>query len=1108
MASEPFVDIKESPTTIDRTHFYFVNEKVDILDDDTRLREIAKRYNYLLDISPLFKAFIDARASKDSKFRSIVEKVEQTNFVSILNGSHNAKSAKATNKNEIRQRKSEKEEDAELLKNDDFDDNSGIIEFTESPTYIHGKLREYQIQGLNWLISLHENHLSGILADEMGLGKTLQTISFLGYLRFFKGVVGPHLVIVPKSTLENWQREFGKWIPEFKPVILTGDKEQRSDIISNKIMKCDFDVLISSYEIVIKEKATLKKVFWNYIIIDEAHRIKNEQSLLSQVIRLFTSRNRLLITGTPLQNNLHELWALLNFILPDVFTDSEQFDTYFGGSASNATDQKGHEDPEQHQEIIKQLHTILSPFLLRRIKAQVEKSLLPKKELNLYVTLSPLQKKLYKKLLEKDLDAVNGLNGKKESKTRLLNIVMQLRKCCNHPYLFDGVEPGPPYTTDEHLVYNSEKLKVLDKMLKKFKKEGSRVLIFSQMSRMLDIMEDFCFFRGYQYNRIDGSTEHEDRIKQIDEYNAEDSEKFIFLLTTRAGGLGINLTSADIVVLFDSDWNPQADLQAMDRAHRIGQKKQVKVFRMVTDNSIEEKVLERAMKKLRLDQVVIQQARALPSNTNQKMEKDELLNMIRYGAQDIFDNKTSESKDGEDFDLDSILENSEKKTKELNSKYAKLGFDELQELNDDQSSTYTWNGTDFKKQQTTQKIGSGLMYLNPGKRERKENYSIDAYYRDALSTSGRAASTEPKAPRPPKQLQLYDHQFYNPNLLILHEKEKNWFKKQSKYQVPIPTSSEHGKSLEVLQNKAKFEQLQVDNAEPLTEEQEKIKENYIEEGFGNWSRREFNYFIQLSGRYGRSAIDRIAYDFINHNVVTQQKTYEEVVAYSDIFWVRYTEIDGFEKYIHQIEQGEEKIAKQLKQQKCLHKKIAQYSYPLEDLKLLHPPSSATFTAEEDAFLLVQLYKHGVDSEGIYETIHKEILKSNIFKFDYFLKSRTNTELNRRCNSLLANVVKEFDTLETQMKTELTNKKRALSAAKGVATKRQKAAKEQLTENSVKIVSKNNSTAAKATKGPAVSMKVELPPRKKPGPAPGTKYASRPGPKKKPSSRTITEYFKK
>ncbi|VDK51670.1 unnamed protein product [Gongylonema pulchrum] len=205
----------------------------------------------------------------------------------------------------------------------------------------------------------------------------------------------------------------------------------------------------------------------------------------------------------------------------------------------------------------------------------------------------------------KDIDVVNGA-GKLE-KARIMNILMHLRKCCNHPYLFDGAEPGPPYTTDQHLVDNSGKMVLLDKLLAKLKTQGSRVLIFSSMSRMLDLLEDYCWWRNYRYCRLDGQTVHEERQRSIDEFNKPNSDKFIFMLTTRAGGLGINLTAADVVIIYDSDWNPQVDLQAMDRAHRIGQKKQVRVFRFITDNTVDERIIERAEMKLHLDSIVIQQ---------------------------------------------------------------------------------------------------------------------------------------------------------------------------------------------------------------------------------------------------------------------------------------------------------------------------------------------------------------------------------------------------------------------------------------------------------------------------------------------------------------------
>ena len=238
--------------------------------------------------------------------------------------------------------------------------------FRESPGFIKGgTMRDYQVAGLNWLISLHENGISGILADEMGLGKTLQTISFVGYLRYIAGIHGPHLVAVPKSTLDNWKREFAKWCPEVNVLVLQGDKDARAELIKERLVPDGFDVCITSYEMILREKSHLKKFAWEYIIIDEAHRIKNEESSLAQMVRMFNSRSRLLITGTPLQNNLHELWALLNFLLPDVFGDSAAFDDWF--SQQNA----------DSDAVVKQLHKVLRPFLLRRVKADVEKSLLP-----------------------------------------------------------------------------------------------------------------------------------------------------------------------------------------------------------------------------------------------------------------------------------------------------------------------------------------------------------------------------------------------------------------------------------------------------------------------------------------------------------------------------------------------------------------------------------------------------------------------------------------------------------------------------------------------------------------------------------------------------------
>uniref|UniRef100_A0A8B9J822 SWI/SNF related, matrix associated, actin dependent regulator of chromatin, subfamily a, member 5 n=1 Tax=Astyanax mexicanus TaxID=7994 RepID=A0A8B9J822_ASTMX len=536
------------------------------------------------------------------------------------------------------------EEDEELLSENSKASNV-CTRFDDSPSYVKtGKLRDYQVRGLNWLISLYENGINGILADEMGLGKTLQTISLLGYMKHYRNIPGPHMVLVPKSTLYNWMNEFKRWVPSLRAVCLIGDRDERTAFIRDTLLPGEWDVCVTSYEMLIIERAVFKKFNWRYLVIDEAHRIKNEKSKLSEIVREFKTTNRLLLTGTPLQNNLHELWALLNFLLPDVFNSSEDFDSWF--DTNNCLGDT---------KLVERLHTVLRPFLLRRIKADVEKSLLPKKEIKMYIGLSKMQREWYTKILMKDIDILNSAG--KMDKMRLLNVLMQLRKCCNHPYLFDGAEPGPPYTTDLHLVVNSGKMAVLDKLLPKLNEQGSRVLIFSQMTRVLDILEDYCMWRNYGYCRLDGQTPHEERQISINAFNEPNSSKFIFMLSTRAGGLGINLATADVVIIYDSDWNPQVDLQAMDRAHRIGQKKQVRVFRFITENTVEERIVERAEMKLRLDSIVIQQGRLVDPNMN-KLGKDEMLSIIRHGATHVFASKESEITDE---DIDAILERGEKK---------------------------------------------------------------------------------------------------------------------------------------------------------------------------------------------------------------------------------------------------------------------------------------------------------------------------------------------------------------------------------------------------------------------------------------------------------------
>ncbi|CAO3702569.1 unnamed protein product [Rhizopus stolonifer] len=934
---------------------------------DTRV----KRYRYLLGQTELFAHFLNLKDVKDDAMKTVLAEKE----------------GQADNKEEgsRRRRKTEKEEDEEIL-NDEEAEVEELTVFTESPKYVTGgSLREYQIQGLNWMVSLFENGINGILADEMGLGKTLQTISFLGFLKHVRGISGPHLVVVPKSTLHNWLSEFNRWVPDFNAFVYHGDKETRTKLTNERIIPQDFEVCITSYEMCLSEKSQLKKIKWEYIIIDEAHRIKNENSMLSQIVRILESRNRLLITGTPLQNNLHELWALLNFLLPDVFSSSQAFDEWF---ESQAGDQS---------KVVEQLHKVLRPFLLRRIKSDVEKSLLPKKELNVYVGMSPMQRQWYQKILEKDIDAINGVGvNKKEGKTRLLNIVMQLRKCCNHPYLFDGAEPGPPFTTEQHLVDNSGKMVVLDKLLKKCKAQGSRVLLFSQMSRVLDILEDYCWWKEYEYCRIDGQTSQEDRVDSIDEYNRPGSSKFIFLLTTRAGGLGINLTSADVVIMYDSDWNPQVDLQAMDRAHRIGQTKQVYVFRFITENAIEEKVIERAAQKLRLDQLVIQQGRVSASAKSKAASKDELLTMIQHGADSIF-RDTSDVASGFDDDIDQILRHGEEKTAELNSKYSNLQIDDLKNFSSE--SAYKWDGEDWSHKRKAESVA--LSWLGPAKRERKANYAVDDYYKEALRTGTRTPST--KAPRP-KKYNTEDFQFFPSRLIELNERDTLYLRKSLGYKLP-PVNAEEGataKEISRLEKERDAEQKRIDAAEALTEEEEEERKELHARGFFDWSKKDFATFINACAKYGRSNYGLITSD------LEETKTLEETKAYAKVFWQRYKEIADYERHISKIEKGESELEKQADIQGQLTEKVKKHRVPIQQLKIQYtqPTKGKNYTEEEDRFLIVMLEKYGYGTDNVYDNIRHEIKQSPLFRFDWFLKSRTSQEIARRCNTLISLIQKE------------------------------------------------------------------------------------------------------
>lgn len=542
--------------------------------------------------------------------------------------------------------------------------NGQPVPFQQPKHFIGGVMRWYQVEGMEWLRMLWENGINGILADEMGLGKTVQCIATIA-LMIQRGVPGPFLVCGPLSTLPNWMAEFQRFTPEIPTMLYHGTQEERRKLVKNihkrKGTLQIHPVVITSFEIAMRDRNALQHCYWKYLIVDEGHRIKNMNCRLIRELKRFNADNKLLLTGTPLQNNLSELWSLLNFLLPDVFDDLKSFESWFDITSLSETA----EDiiaKEREQNVLHMLHQILTPFLLRRLKSDVALEVPPKREVVVYAPLSKKQEIFYTAIVNRTIANMFGSSkketvelsptGRPKRRTRksinyskiddfpneleklisqmqpevdreravveanipiesevnlkLQNIMMLLRKCCNHPYLIEyPIDPvTQEFKIDEELVTNSGKFLILDRMLPELKTRGHKVLLFSQMTRMLDILMDYCHFRDFNFSRLDGSMSYSEREKNMHNFNT-DPDVFIFLVSTRAGGLGINLTAADTVIIYDSDWNPQSDLQAQDRCHRIGQTKPVVVYRLVTANTIDQKIVERAAAKRKLEKLII-----------------------------------------------------------------------------------------------------------------------------------------------------------------------------------------------------------------------------------------------------------------------------------------------------------------------------------------------------------------------------------------------------------------------------------------------------------------------------------------------------------------------
>ncbi|KEI41892.1 uncharacterized protein L969DRAFT_91363 [Mixia osmundae IAM 14324] len=672
---------------------------------------------------------------------------------------------------------------------------------TAQPTILTAQLKPYQIKGLTWLGNLYEQGINGILADEMGLGKTVQSISLMAYLAETHNIWGPFLVIAPASTLHNWQQELTRFVPTMKTIPYWGSVKDRTilrKIWNRRGQRFDrdsaFHIVVTSYQLVVQDITYFQQLKWQYMILDEAQAIKSSSSARWKALLGLPCRNRLLLTGTPIQNSMQELWALLHFIMPSLFDSHDEFSEWF----SKGIESKSEDDGKMNEHQLRRLHMILKPFMLRRIKKNVQNELADKIEVDVYCDLTPRQRAMYKILRENMhmsdlLKRATSLKEDDDSAKRLLNLIMQMRKLCNHPELFqradvtgswsfcsfnstlslmrdpdtlvvpyaatspikyrlpkllyrqptpEGAEvpirphdeadhlsrlfnlrrpaavsmermdieyaadrietglktiilekahtsrlaqsdmqfyipavsappveifcpdqsfvidqsqmlfnpklrtmlygcqgpsendtaaietlkwrqpllspagllselpniqrPRPPMEVPQlaKLILESGKLARLDTLLQELKAGGHRVLIYFQMTRMIDLMEEYLAFRQHKYLRLDGNSDISERRDLVIDWQTR-PDLFIFLLSTRAGGLGINLTSADTVIFYDSDWNPSNDAQAMDRAHRIGQTKQVTIYRLITKGTVEERILNLARAKKDVQDAVV-----------------------------------------------------------------------------------------------------------------------------------------------------------------------------------------------------------------------------------------------------------------------------------------------------------------------------------------------------------------------------------------------------------------------------------------------------------------------------------------------------------------------
>lgn len=515
-----------------------------------------------------------------------------------------------------------------------------------------GKLMGYQMEGLNWLYYRWHQRQNAILADEMGLGKTIQIIGFIATLQQ-KHKCWPFLIVVPNSTCPNWRREIKRWAPSLRVVAYYGSSEARK--LSEKYelfpgggrnLRCH--IVVTSYESAQHEdfKKIFRGVSWQGLVVDEGQRLKNDKNILYEALNNLRTPFKVLLTGTPLQNNPRELFNLLQFL--DKSFDAQALEIEYATLT---------------KENVPQLHEILRKLLLRRTKAQVLTFLPAMAQIIVPVTMSVVQKKLYKSIIAKNSELIKSIFGasqrsvKQTDRANLNNILMQLRKCLCHPFVYSRAIEERSYNaaiSHRNLVEASSKLKLLEIMLPKLQERGHRVLIFSQFLDMLDMVEDFIDGLGLFYQRLDGTINALQKQKRIDEFNAPNSPLFAFLLSTRAGGVGINLATADTVIILDPDFNPHQDIQALSRAHRIGQEKKVLVFQLATRGSAEEKIMQIGKKKMALDHALIEKMGAAEDDAGMDLES-----VLRHGAEALFKDDDTHDIHYDSASVDKLLDRSQ-----------------------------------------------------------------------------------------------------------------------------------------------------------------------------------------------------------------------------------------------------------------------------------------------------------------------------------------------------------------------------------------------------------------------------------------------------------------